>query len=169
MQPDTQTRNPFSLWLRRHQREGGASAVEFALILIPFVLLVFGSIEFGLVFAEKTMLGNAVREGARHAMFYPEDTADIEDRTTNAISGFSQIENEGQWAFNVTCYADDDDELGEEINCDDSAGDPNAAADGDYVVVRATIAHPYLTPAPGMIGLGTEIDLTETTRMRIEK
>ena len=53
--------------LRRGGREHGASAVEFALVLPILVLLVFGIITFGIVFARSQGMEAAAREGARTA------------------------------------------------------------------------------------------------------
>jgi Flp pilus assembly protein TadG len=47
------------------RRDDGASAVEFALVLPLLVILVFGIIAFGIIFAQQLALGNAAREGAR--------------------------------------------------------------------------------------------------------
>jgi Flp pilus assembly protein TadG len=43
----------------------GAAAVEFALLLVPLMLITFGIIEFGLLMYNKQILTNASREGAR--------------------------------------------------------------------------------------------------------
>lgn len=47
------------------RRDDGAAAVEFALIVPILVLLVFGIIAFGIVFAQNLSLNNAAREAAR--------------------------------------------------------------------------------------------------------
>jgi Flp pilus assembly protein TadG len=52
----------------RRARERGASAVEFALVLPIFVLLVFGIMEAGWLFAQQVEVRNAAREGARLAV-----------------------------------------------------------------------------------------------------
>jgi Flp pilus assembly pilin Flp len=51
-----------------HRDEGGAAAVEFALLLPLIVLLLFGIIEFGLAFNTRIQATNAAREGARMAI-----------------------------------------------------------------------------------------------------
>ena len=48
----------------------GASAVEFALVLPVLVIMVFGIIEFGIVFYNKAVITNACREAARAAIVY---------------------------------------------------------------------------------------------------
>lgn len=47
------------------QREEGAAAVEFALIVGVLVILLFGMLQFGLAFFELQNLRAATREGAR--------------------------------------------------------------------------------------------------------
>lgn len=43
----------------------GAATVEFALVLIPLLLMIFGIIEFGLLVFNQQMITNASREGSR--------------------------------------------------------------------------------------------------------
>lgn len=49
----------------KHKAQGGASAVEFALVLPIFLILVFAIIEFGAIFYNKSVITNASREAAR--------------------------------------------------------------------------------------------------------
>jgi Flp pilus assembly protein TadG len=43
----------------------GASAVEFAIVLLPLMVITFGIIEFGMFVYNQQMITNASREGAR--------------------------------------------------------------------------------------------------------
>ncbi|MEN8114205.1 MAG: TadE family protein [Actinomycetota bacterium] len=61
--------------LFRKKREEGASAVEFALVLPIFILLVFGIMEAGWVFSQQVEVRNAAREGARLAVVDYADAA----------------------------------------------------------------------------------------------
>ena len=45
--------------------ERGASAVEFALVVVPLLMIVAGIVNFGFVFAQQLALDNSVRAGAR--------------------------------------------------------------------------------------------------------
>jgi Flp pilus assembly protein TadG len=47
------------------RREDGASVIEFALIFPLLIVLVFGIISFGVLFAQQLALNNGVRQGAR--------------------------------------------------------------------------------------------------------
>jgi Flp pilus assembly protein TadG len=52
---------------RRRDQEG-ASAVEFAILIFPFSLLLFGLIEFGFYFWTAETTGSAARETARRVV-----------------------------------------------------------------------------------------------------
>jgi Flp pilus assembly protein TadG len=55
----------------RRSRSRGAAAVEFALVAMPFFLLLFGMIDYGWYFFVDLVSTNAVREGARAATTIP--------------------------------------------------------------------------------------------------
>ncbi len=64
--------------LFRRDREKGAAAVEFAIVLPLFLLLVFGIMEAGWFFAQQVEVRNAAREGARLAVVdYPDPGDEI--------------------------------------------------------------------------------------------
>ncbi len=50
---------------RRHARDRGAAAVEFALLFPLLMLIVFGTIDFGRALNAQITLTQAAREGAR--------------------------------------------------------------------------------------------------------
>lgn len=49
----------------RARDERGAAAVEFALVVVPLLLIIAGIVNFGVVFAQQLALDNSVRAGAR--------------------------------------------------------------------------------------------------------
>jgi Flp pilus assembly protein TadG len=59
--------------LIRNQK--GVAAVEFAIVLPVLVLILFGTIEFGLLLFNKQVITNASREGARAGIVAPDATA----------------------------------------------------------------------------------------------
>ncbi|WP_232677825.1 TadE/TadG family type IV pilus assembly protein [Nocardioides sp. R-C-SC26] len=52
---------------RRRESDRGAAAVEFALVMIPFILIVMGIISYGLLLSLRQSLSQAAAEGARAA------------------------------------------------------------------------------------------------------
>jgi Flp pilus assembly protein TadG len=62
---------------RRRSRQEGAAAVEFALVAPLLIILVFGIISFGILFAQQLSLGNAARQGARFGVVEGRTCADI--------------------------------------------------------------------------------------------
>ena len=51
--------------MRRLDSDSGAVAVEFALVLIPLMLILLGVIDFGRAYTQQLSLSAAAREGAR--------------------------------------------------------------------------------------------------------
>ena len=52
----------------RSKDEGGASAVEFALVLPVFLLLIFGLLQYGMIFLLRNQLTEAASDAARSAV-----------------------------------------------------------------------------------------------------
>jgi Flp pilus assembly protein TadG len=65
----------------------GAAMVEFALILIPLLILTFGLIEFGLLMYNQQVLTNAAREGARYGIVMTDPLVDGDERDQTSIQG----------------------------------------------------------------------------------
>lgn len=53
---------------RRRESERGAAAVEFAIIFVPFCVLLFGMVEFGYYFWTAETTGSSARETARRVV-----------------------------------------------------------------------------------------------------
>lgn len=68
------------------RRRTGAAVVELAVVLPLFVLLVFGTIEFGRMVMVQQILTNAAREGARSAVLDGSTTADVTTAVSNYLS-----------------------------------------------------------------------------------
>ena len=58
------------LFQRKKENQRGATAVELAIVLILFLTIVFGIIEFGLLIYNQHIVTNAGREGARAGIVY---------------------------------------------------------------------------------------------------
>lgn len=72
---------------QRHDTERGAGVVEFALILPLLLMLVFGVVQFGLLFNRQQALHASAREGARIAALPSATQTDIQNRAIDALDG----------------------------------------------------------------------------------
>jgi hypothetical protein len=145
--------------------EKGASLVEFALILLLLLALLFGVIEFGLVVYNQQVLNNASREGARAGIVVraPREIAGVTYlRTTDAE--IRQVVRDFA-ANNLVSFGGD------------SLSDPHItiARDGDsfgdFLTVQAVFRYDFLV-IPQLVGLlGGDIppiNLTARARMAME-
>jgi Flp pilus assembly protein TadG len=133
-------------------RERGAEAVEFALVVPIFILLVFGVVDFGWMINNDTMVNNASREGARVGALDPV-TADIQ-ATVLQDSGTLDTT---QITTTVTCL---------KPNATACASMADATS-GGTVIVKVVYHHSWITPV-GSTLMSSGINLTKTTQMRIE-
>lgn len=78
----------FLLGTKRWRSNRGAIAVEFALVLLLLLLILFGTIEFGWAFFTKAVVTNAAREGARLAVTPFADDAAVETRVQSYLDNF---------------------------------------------------------------------------------
>lgn len=72
--------------MRRINEERGASAVEFAIIGSLLLLILFGTITFGIIFNRYQGLQSAAREGARVGALTATDRTDILNRVRESVS-----------------------------------------------------------------------------------
>jgi Flp pilus assembly protein TadG len=144
-------------WNRKERTERGASALEFALVAPILILLLFGIVTFGLLFAQDLALSNAARQAARFA----------------AVAGHTcdQVKLEAQDAAPLI----DDLALDDITVAIDPATSPGCASTttepcresgvGDNVTVEITYVADVLLPVPG---LGSTRTLTSKGVFRCE-
>ena len=126
--------------------------VEFALILIPLIILTFGLIEFGFIMYNQQVITNAAREGARFGIVMTPNAGDI---TTGMIEGIAEGYANNRLVF---------------------AGAPAANASrtcgpgtfGEFLVVTVNCTYTYLVIANFIPGLGGTLGLESEAVMRCE-
>lgn len=69
------------------QPDRGASAVELALVMPIFLILVFAIVAFGILFAQKLSLGNSARQAARYGVVANRTCADVVNQARDSMDG----------------------------------------------------------------------------------
>ncbi|WP_110240803.1 TadE/TadG family type IV pilus assembly protein [Nocardioides gilvus] len=139
------------LFRRRARGERGAAAVEFALILPIFLMLLFGIIDFGYMINRGSMINNASRDAVRTAALQ----APRSEVIAVANNGLTAV---GSATVTVSCRTP--------ANAPCGANYDAAREAGGTAVVRIAYRHKMLTPV-GIFFPGG-FDLTRTAEMRIE-
>lgn len=135
---------------RRRQGESGAAAVEFALILPIFLMLLFGIIDFGYAINRGSMINNAARDAAREASL-GQDHATVVAKAEHGVQGFPGI------SIAVTCTLPDDSPCGNY--------DSDKVSNG---IARVTIDYQHKLLTPIGIFFPGGLNLTRQAEMRIE-
>jgi len=126
------------------KRRRGAAAVEFAIVLPVFVILVFGMIEYGRMVMVQQVITNASREGARKAVLDGATTSSVQSAVTTYLTNAAV--HGGSTAVSP---------------------DPTAAASGDPVTVTVSIPFSAVSWLPSPMYLGGKT-LSASTTMRRE-
>jgi Flp pilus assembly protein TadG len=124
--------------------ESGQSLVEFTLVLLPLMLVLFGIIELGVVMYDKDTVVHDAREAARLA-----SVNDPAGKTlmTDAPAGST---------VSFTCATDP------------SSGNPAGQYNvGDSITAHVTYVHSFVIPLVSAI-LGNTINLTSNATFRLE-
>ena len=135
----------------------GVTAIETALLLPLLLIILFGIIEFSILFYDKAMITNASREGARVGIAFCFDPAT--GRTHPPDSEIIAAVNQYCQNFLITFG---------------SASAPNTAiartgnGAGDSLTVRVTYTYDFLVLPNFLTSLGGAINLDATTVMRLE-
>lgn len=125
----------------RRDDERGAAALEFAIVMIPLFVLLFGIIDFALALNAQQAVTAAAREGVRAlALGHPDDVEARADSAGAPIPG---------------------DEL------DSTITQACTATPGSAGKVTVTHVYTFITPIPGFVpGLGDSMTLTGMGEMR---
>ena len=97
--------------MRSRDRERGAAAVEFALVIPLLLFILFVLLDFGWVFNQQLALTSASREAARfYAIHWNDPTATLPDDAEDRAAGFVETELDFDWS-SPGCTGEPDDEI----------------------------------------------------------
>ena len=115
--------------------ERGASAVEFALVVIPLLMIIAGIVNFGFVVAQQLALDNSVRAGAR---------AGVVDRGTSAPTPVTVATD--QWNSTAIARGQTDPVS---VVYDGGVGSTcKGSAFGGRMIVKGTVKSRFIVPWP---------------------
>jgi len=135
---------------RRSQR--GSTAIEVALLMGPFLLLLVGIMEFGMYYFHQHTLQYATREGMRLATVGGQLLDDEEERMDRTASIIKAIKDKASVAINIDENNIKIFKVGDNYqNPDDpeDAADPSAGNPADYMRVQVTYEHEFATSLIG--------------------
>lgn len=159
------TKMPIRQLIRRFNKNNdGTSAVEFALILPVFLLLLFGTIEIAMVMFTLSLAEGGLREAARFGVTGQEvDPAARQARILEIITEHTHgLIDVSDANVQVTVYPD--------FTGDDTGpGAAGAGSANDVVFYRLNYEWQYLTPIFAVFtGLGNSLPMTATIAVRNE-
>jgi Flp pilus assembly protein TadG len=134
----------------------GQSLVEFAITLPILVLLLLGTLDFGMAIFSYSMLRDAAQEGAFYGSFNPTNFAEIENRARN-ISPRGEDE-----IFSSPVQLRDKDKIKVSVRALGAACQGASKGVANAIQVKVTYRYPVLMPFIGL-AMGTKtIPLTGT-------
>ena len=129
--------------------ERGAVAAEFAIVIPVLLLIVFGTMEFGMMMYGREVVTNATREGARYgivAQAPPVTSAQMITLATTYLTGTGVSPTSVTFSVPACC-----------------------GGTGTPVTLAATYRYPWFVPyIPSVLGLPSPFPLNITTTMRHE-
>lgn len=148
--------------LFKRDRDRGAAAVEFALVLPVLVMILMGIIDFGMATNAQAILANAARDGARAASLTGSE-AKACSAALKASSSLLGFNNTGDCSTSVprvtvTCQTPDGSAC--------SSGFDTSKEVGGTAVVSVSYVYKWVSPA--VFGLPGSTTITKSSYMRIE-
>ena len=147
--PDNLIERSLKRW--RYDRNG-STAVEFALIGIPFIFMVIGIIEMSLMFTSQSLLEASTAEAAREIRTGAIQQGGGEDAFTEVLCDFAAVLIPcGDIQYQVVSMEDfgeaedfPDASFDEDGNLEDQQFDPGGVS--DVVMIRVAYTYPIKTP-----------------------
>jgi Flp pilus assembly protein TadG len=141
----------------RSRTERGAAAVEFALVLIPLIYIVFGIIDYGFMLSFRQQVSQAADEGARAGAVQIDSTKQISDATSAVNSAMNALKVNGSA---VTCGSGG-------LTCAVSRAACTNDSTHDCITVKLTYAYKAnpVIPSMPLVPIPTNLEYTAIARV----
>ena len=136
--------------------ERGQSLVEFAITLPILVLLLLGTLDFGMAIFSYSMLRDAAQEGAFYGSFNPTNVAEIENRARNISPRADDV------IFSSPVRLRDTDAVQVTVRILGAACQGTKKGVANSIRVNVTYRYPFLMPFIGLVIGSDTIPLTGT-------
>ena len=152
--------------LRRGSGQEGAAAVEFALLILPLVLLIGGGLDFGHAYYIQHLITTASREGARYGVKYSVDSSTglpfVPSALTPSISNYVKLPAPTGLNYSNLLPGD--------ANLTVTPGGAGYASNTAGAILTVTVtANKHWFFLGGLLGLTNPKTLTATTAMSLER
>jgi len=166
--------------VNNHIHQRGAAVVEFAILLLLLLVLLFGLIDFGFLWLQSHYVSNAAREGARIASKIPSSnfgTSNSDDKIEKAVTdylhGFYDFDSK-----DVSCCSDETSDalfrivakkgavIDDEFVPDSEEEDAPQAAQIEVTVQSEQIHEPILWDLLSLIG-GQDTEVKEISEKAV--
>lgn len=138
-----------------NKKEKGQSLVELAISLPIILLILLGSVDFGMALFSYAILRDAAQEGALYGSFNPTNEAEIENRARNILP---RDEDEG--IFSSPVELRDTELVLVDINMTGGACQGITGGAANSIEVRVIYDYPILMPFTGTVIGSDTIRLT---------
>ncbi len=149
----------------RRSNERGVSAVEFALLLPLFLIILFGIIEFSFMLYDKQLISNASRSGARTGILATTPRPGLSDIQTAV---YSSLQDSNGKCLLITFASGSSGSCANNVTVDVGSlcTDSNVPSTG----LQVTVTYPYTFLMLGKASFGGIANpvLTASTTMRCE-
>ena len=129
---------------KRNQQRKGATVVEMAFVVIIFMMLMFGILEYCMIVFTQNVVENAAREGARSAVVNISDPTLVTDTQAYVLTLMDGL-NVKDAPYTCNVYLADAN--------GNNIGVPAGAKFGQYICVDVSVTYTPMTP--GLLHLKT--------------
>jgi Flp pilus assembly protein TadG len=152
--------------LRRGRGQEGAAAVEFALLLLPLVLLIGGGVDFGHAYYIQHVITTASREGARYGVKYQVNSSTglpvAPSALPTSISNYVKLPQPAGLGYAGL--------LGSDANLTVTPGGPGYTSNTVGAILTVTVtADKHWFFLGGLLGFPNPKTLTATAAMTLER